>query len=134
MIIDVRDIADKAKHDKYYQILKAVINIEEENRRLLRFRTMKRIKWTPNEVPTPDGQMSLVNVSKEQYEREVFEVLIETVKSSMGGFIRDPAVLNSIIPILEHAHRRELLTKEDQEVLGLMFRVFSAFEGISSKK
>src|SRR5262249_50100145 len=49
--MSIHDIADKNKLDKYYKIIKTLIQVEESNRSLLRLRSMKRLKWDTNEIP-----------------------------------------------------------------------------------
>jgi hypothetical protein len=121
--IKVEDIDDVAKLTRYYEIIKAIARVEEENRQLLRVRSVKQIKWSTNEVPRSDGQMSLVNVGYENYEREVYEALMEMIRSSSLAFTRNTDALLPILPLISQAEAKGVLTPDDRKLLGLMVTV-----------
>jgi len=130
----ISDVADRTKLDLFYAILKLVVRIDAENRRLIRVRTMKQLVWQTNSVPRENGQMTLINVGAEQYEREAIDALMEIVRGSLMAFIGSPEGVAAIMPLLEHAQARDRLTDEDRKTIGFVLHIFKMRQERGAKK
>ena len=121
----VQDITDKTKLRRFYEIIKMIVNIERQNRHLIRVRTMNQLTWATNEIPKLNGQMTLVNVGYEKYQQEVLDVLLETLRGSLLAFVMsDRASLDAIMPLLAHAQKKSRLTDEDRKQIGILLHIF----------
>ena len=117
--LSLRELKDRTKLDRMYEIVKAVVGVDADNRELIKVRTMRRLHWKTNEVPTADGTMTLVNVGHETFQLEVIDALLKTLRGSLIAFASDAESFAAIAPLFAHAASKARLTKDDL----LMFKI-----------
>jgi hypothetical protein len=128
--IQIQDMTDAGKLERFYEIVKAFVRVEVDNRRQIRARTMQHLRWVTNEVPTATTQMTLVNnAAPGQYQDEVLQILLETLKGTLSAFTESPESLQAIMPLLDYADRRGLLTKEDKANMHFLIYVMEHQDG-----
>lgn len=126
--VSMGDISDAVRLARCYDIVKAIVRVEQLNRQLVRIRSMLQLSWVTNEVPRSNGRITLVNVPSEQYEHEVLGALAEMLRNSVLGLLHDPESIAAILPVLRHARRKGHVNDLDWLLIGNLLRHFGGVD------